>query len=475
VDVLAALGACLVAWGLYQLRVYLAVGAGYRAKVICSGLFVSRRPLDAVLLAQVSADSYWILRPFRIGVDRQARSVTASLLGWRPRTAYFRDGLGATLAFAAPRGPARRPSAPAPGARTPHRGIRPTAESSIAPARRPSESSSSHTPVASRPVHRLPPAPAVQRVVEDAFTEPDPRRLRRTYAVVVAHEGELVAEHYAPGFDASMPLPGWSMAKSVVNALIGILVGEGRLALDQRALLPEWPHTDPRAAISLEDLLRMRSGLRFSEAYANPWSDVLHMLYNCDDASGFAASRPLKASPGSVWSYASGTSNILSRIARIALGDDRYAAWPREALFGPLGMDSAVMEADAAGTFVGSSYMLATARDWARFGQLFADDGLVDGQALLPSGWVRFSTTPTPQSPGGRYGAHWWLKLNPEMGGDSAAARRLPADAFFAVGHEGQTLAVIPSRRLVAVRLGASIRVDAWNQATFVAALLDAL
>ncbi len=218
----------------------------------------------------------------------------------------------------------------------------------------------------------------------------------------------------------------------------------------------------------------MRSGLRFSEVYANPWSDVLHMLYRSGDMGGYAASLPLRHRAGSLWSYASGTSNILSLVARRTLGDAAYHAFPRTRLFDPLGMPSAVMEPDSSGTFVCSSYMMATARDWARYGQLWADGGRVDGEALLPESWVRFSTSPTQESDG-RYGAHWWLKLNPDIGGETGAASRIAPDAFFAVGHEGQTLSVIPSRKLVVVRLGASIHIDAWNQAEFIAGIQDIL
>jgi CubicO group peptidase (beta-lactamase class C family) len=264
------------------------------------------------------------------------------------------------------------------------------------------------------------------------------------------------------------------MAKSVLSALIGILVDDGRLALDRQELLPAWRAPDPRAAISLEDLLRMRSGLRFSETYANPWSDVLHMLYGVHDTAAYAASRPLASAPGAVWSYSSGTSNILSAIIRQVVGDDRYHAWPREVLFDPLGMASAVLEPDGAGTFILSSYMAASARDWARYGQLWLDGGRVNGRNVLPGEWITFSTAPTPQS-GGRYGAHWWLKLNPEIGGDSPRARTIAPDAFFAIGHEGQTLTIVPSKRLVAVRLGASIHIDAWDQAAFIAALQEAI
>src|SRR5262249_20481737 len=179
--------------------------------------------------------------------------------------------------------------------------------------------------------------------------------------------------------------------------------------------------------------------------------------------------------PGSTWSYSSGTSNILSRIVRNVVGDSEYQRWPRRTLFDPVGMTSAVMETDASGTFVCSSFMLATASDWARFGQLYLQDGMSNGLRILPQGWVAFCKSPTLQSPDGRYGAHWWLKLPPELGGETPAAAWVPADAFFALGHEGQTLTVIPSAQLVVVRLGLSIYVDAWNHAAFLAQIRNAL
>jgi CubicO group peptidase (beta-lactamase class C family) len=263
------------------------------------------------------------------------------------------------------------------------------------------------------------------------------------------------------------------MAKSVLNALVGILIDEGRLSVDSKELLPVWRSPDPRAAISLEDLLRMRSGLRFAEVYSNPWSDVLSMLFNAPDAAGYAASRPLSAPPGSVWSYASGTTNILSSIVRRTVGESAYPSWPHQALFDRIGMSSAVVEPDASGTFIFSSFMLATARDWARYGQLWVDGGHSANRTILSKDWIRFSTTPTVQSADGRFGAHWWLKLNPEIGGDDPVAPSIAGDAFFAIGHEGQTLTVIPSRRLVIVRLGAAIYIDAWNQAEFVASIQE--
>jgi len=414
------------AWWLFpRLRRVAAIGAAYKAKVLCSVVFGSGRAVDPDSLEEVSADSYRLMRLFRWRVDDRARSVTASLAGFPPRTAVFRGDAGVTAA------PSAWQTAPA--------------------------------------------SSALDRVVAAAFLEPDRRRLRRTRAMLVVQDGRIVAERYAPGFGEMTRFSGWSMTKSVLGGLVGVLVGEGRLSLRDVELMPAWRRPDPRASIALEDLLRMRSGLEFSEEYADLTSDVIEMLFNQDDAAAYAASRPLIAVPGTEWSYSSGTTNILSAIVRRRVGDADYPSWPRRALFAPLGMHSALMEPDASGTFVASSFMLATARDWARFGQLYLQDGVWDGRRILPEGWVSFSTTPTPQSPGGIYGAHWWLGLKPELGGGSAAAARLPRDTFFAVGHEAQVLTVIPSLRLVVVRLGLSIYLDAWNHAAFLSELLEAV
>jgi CubicO group peptidase (beta-lactamase class C family) len=435
-------------WAVGRLWRIAAVGSAYRSKVLCSIVFGTGRSVDPQRVDDVSADLYRLMRLFRSRVDAVTGTVSTSLFGLRPRTATYREGLGATLFL-------RRGSAVL----------------EVGPS---TASLKARTTYETRADRIIRPASSLQQVVDRAFTEPNPHRLRRTRAVIVLRAGEIVAEQYAPGFSASTRFPGWSMAKSVLNALVGILIGEERLSLQDKALMPGWHAPDARAAITIEDLLRMRSGLKFSEDYGDFSSDVIEMLFNQPDSAGYASRLPLIAPPGAAWSYASGTSNILSAIVRRIVGEDQYLDWPRRALFQPLGMTSAVLEPDAAGTFVCSSFMLATTRDWARFGQLFAEDGVWNGHRLLPEGWVAFSTTPTPQS-GGEFGAHWWLKLKPEIGGGTRDAARIPSDTFFAVGHEAQTLTVIPSRQLVIARLGLSIYIDAWNQAQFIAELLDAL
>lgn len=439
-DVLLAVAALTGLWALDCLRRIAAVGCAYKAKVLASALFVSRLDLDPDEAPEVSAEAYSIMRLFKAKVDRDAKRVTVSAFGLLSRSARWRPGLGAALE-ARPLPPAAERHEPAKPGELPVRGV-----------------------------------DALLPVVAAAFGEPDPKKLRRTRAIVVLRDGVIVAEGYAPGVSMTTPLNGWSMTKSVMSALVGTLVADGKLSLEDKSLLPQWRTPgDPRAGISVEDLLRMRSGLRFAEVYSDPLSDVTRMLFAEPDAGGFAASRPLESPPGAKWQYASGTSNILSLLARKAVGEADYQAWPRRVLFDPAGMSSAVMETDASGTFVASSFLYATARDWARFGKLFLDDGVAAGRRVLPPGWARFCATPTPQSDEGRYGAHWWLKLSKEMGGGTPAAARIPEDAFHALGHEGQCVTVIPSRGLVVVRLGLAIDVSAWDHAAFLAAVLDAL
>lgn len=420
-------------------------GGGYKAKVLASAVFVSGRRPEDVLAADVRLDDYRILRLFRASVDLARKRATVRFLGiFTPRTAVFRPGLGCALASGCPprlAGPKELPG----GSGEP--GPWDAAETT----------------------------PALERLVEAAFTEPDPRKLRRTRALLVVKDGRLLAEAYAPGFTAATPLCGWSMSKSVLALLVGAAAARGLLKASDRSLLPEWAGPgDPRGGVTLEDLLRMRSGLAFDETYADPLSDVTQSLFASPDAAAAAASKGLVCPPGTYWKYASGTSNIVSKVLRRALerGGLDYHRFPREALFGPLSMGTALFETDAAGTFVGSSFVYAAARDWARLGQLCLQDGVWEGRRLLPEGWVRFVSTPTPQSVGDCYGAHWWTRVAREMGGDSEAARRLPP-AYHAFGHEGQCLSVVPSRNLVVVRLGLSVKVDAWNHAEFLDSLLS--
>ncbi len=402
--------------------------AAYVARTLCSG----------VLMAGMEPERLWReelamargLVKARIRADR-GEVLAEALWGSVKARAVRHPGLGCSLR-AGGRDPVPLP--PPPRART---SDPPAADTPwpLAPAAAPAP-----PPTLDRP--------ALQAAIDAAFDEADPQRPLRTRAVVVVRDGWVVAERYAPGIAAATPLMGWSMAKSLTHALVGLAVADGLLATDRPVPVPEWSSPDdPRRAITLEQLLRMCSGLAFSEVYDDFSSDVVTMLLQAPDAGAFAAGKPLRASPGQVWAYASGSTNIITRGLRLAMADDRaYWRFPYERLFEPIGMHSAVLDTDASGSFIGSSLAHATARDWARFGQLYLQDGIWGDRRLLPPGWVRHGTTATPGSQGS-YGAHWGLN----QGGRHPD---LPRDAFHAEGFGGQLVLVVPSRNAVIVRLG---------------------
>ena len=271
--------------------------------------------------------------------------------------------------------------------------------------------------------------------------------------MLIIHQGRLVVERYAEGFGPDVTCPSWSMAKSITHALIGLIVGDGALDIFATADVPEWRGVgDQREAITLDQLLRMSSGLAFIEEYipGEP-SDVIEMLFGKgkDDVAAFAAGFPLAHRPGSHFHYSSGTTNIVSRCAARAIGafGADFEAFMRRRLFDPLGMASAKPRFDAAGTFIGSSFCFATPRDFAKFGLLYLRGGLWEGRRLLPQGWVDYARTPTFQQPGGDadgpYGAHWWLDL-------------AGPGTFSANGYDGQYIILCPDRDLIIVRHGAT-------------------
>ena len=281
-----------------------------------------------------------------------------------------------------------------------------------------------------------------------AFQAPPPASHGETLALLAIHRGRLVFERYAAGKSADDTFPSWSMAKSMTHAAVGILLGEGRVDLDAPAAFAAWRGDgDPRGAITLEHLLRMVDGLDFVEVYeATGRSDVIEMLFGAgkEDIAAYMAARTLAHPPGTYWNYSSGTSNVVAAIAGAAVGGGRdgMEAFLRSALFDPIGMRSAKPRFDPVGTFIGSSFVFATARDFARFGLLYLRDGVWEGKRVLPAGWVDHARTPTPAS-FGQYGAHWWLALD---------GTRI----FTANGFQGQYIVVDPERDLVLVRLGVS-------------------
>ena len=398
----------------------LRVGAAYSAKIVCSSVFVSGRTAEEVLADDVQAPGHPLLKLVGVAVDREGRSVTARLAGFiAPQVAIYRQGYGCTLAPEGRAGLAPVPDAP----------------------RRPSR----QDPAAlwpDGPVGMTTPAALATVLADPTLSGPGMR------ALVVIKNGRLIGETYGAGFTRETPLLGWSMTKTVTGAMLGALEGEGMLSVEEAGLLPGW--TDERRTIRFADLMAMESGLDFNEAYGDV-SDVTRMLFLEPDMAAFTASRPAIAPPGTVFNYSSGNSVLLSRLWMDRFSD-RPAAYraPRRLLFDPLGMESAVMEVDAAGTFVGSSYMYATAQDWARFGQLLADKGRSKGRQLVPEATVAAMMTPTAASKGVYSRNQTWITAPKDI----LDAVDLPKDLFTLQGHDGQVVAVIPSEGLVIVRLG---------------------
>ena len=305
------------------------------------------------------------------------------------------------------------------------------------------------------------PKEALAREVDDLFTA---EGIGETRAIIVMKDGKIAAERYGENYGRETRFIGWSMSKTVTGVLVGMLVGEGRLRLDEPAPIGHWRRSgDPRGEIALRHLMQMRSGLRHEEM-ADPVyeSAEVRMLFldGRDDMAGFAEAQPLDHAPGAHYQYSTPTTVILSDIiARVlAPGGDagaRHAAvdaFLKDRLAGPLGLKSLAAEYDAAGTMIGGSMIWANARDWARFGEFLRHKGAADGAQIVPRSWVAFMTAPSPRSPD--YGAQTWLNRASGNERDVLFAERGPEDLFSAVGHLGQYVMVSPSKRLTLVRLG---------------------
>lgn len=425
----------------------LLVGDSYSAKIVCSNRFIAHRDPGEVLSVDVQAPGHPLLKFVSAVVDDERKTVTTHIFGFFAEAkAAYRDGLGCTnlprgYDLSALSGLAQGPQPLA----KPSDIAWPAGDADIDPA----TGNAALGPLLSDP----------------ALIGPGAR------AIVVIRDGKLVGEHYGEGFSKDTPLLGWSMTKSVNAAIAGRLMAEGRLSFDDVNLLPEWSGDD-RKEIRLRDLMGMESGLRFNEDYGDV-SDVTRMLYLEPDMAGFAAGQPLEAKPGTVFRYSTGTSVLIARIWMNRIGDFGEAtAYPQKALFAPLGMTSAVLETDATGTLVGGSYLYASARDWARFGQFLLQDGVWDGQRLLTEDFMKAARSPSQASKGLYTGAQTWL-----AGPDDkpSAAYGLPEDTFWLQGHDGQSVAIIPSRKLVVVRMGLTPSKLGWVPQPLVKAIIDAL
>ena len=424
--------------------------AGYNAKKVCSEVFVAQRP------GQLVEDNDLLFGSLgKVEVDDSNKTAKASWLASNARTAIYRHGLGCTLlnrldakALNDKYAGLNKPTIPV---------ISLEAAMSV-----------NHQP------YQCPTLSPVQitrlkKVVRDYF-KPTTDCMPSSRAIAVFRKDRIVDEYYDTysGFTAKTRLLGWSMTKSILSALFGIAVRKGLLTEEDLNLMPQWREDgDPRGRITIKQLLQMKSGLVFAEYYL--LDDASNMLFRQSNMAAYAASQPLKNGGPKKWSYSSGTTNILSNILKQKLGGDQtaYYRFPYEELFGPLGMQSALLEPDESGTFVMSSYMYATARDWIRFGALYLNDGVWNDERLISSDWIKRSLTPGKDVQQGKYGYQWWLNRGQDEKGNRREWLAVPPDAYGARGHDGQLLAVIPSECLVVVRLGLTRQASCFKNAEF--------
>ena len=442
------------------------IASASTSQTLCTAAFVSGLDPDAAYRDEVrpAPGMSLIAWGLRYRVDPSAREVSTDIAGMAYRKAIYREDLGCAVDFGGEPGDAMGqvsgPASAKPGS------AGPASATSRAPARPAAAVPASTDPRSNDPFPTLAAPGIVQtgderlrRAIDDAFVEPDAGARRRTQAVVVVHRGRLLAERYAPDVGPDTPLPGHSISKSVTHALIGVLARQHRLDPDRPVPVPAWQAPDdPRAGITPNHLLAMASGLRWDERHGG-WDEATRHWFDEPDPAAYAVSVPAVARPNEQWGYSNLGYTVLSRLLRDAAGGraaDVLALAQRE-LFGPTGMRHAVMTFDSTGTPQGSNLFLASARDWARFGLLYLNDGLAGTRRILPPGWVAAARTPTLDA---GYGSGFWLNHTdaphplPGRWGMPGA----PADAYFARGYLGQFIVIVPSLDLVVVRLGISYR-----------------
>lgn len=425
-----------------------AIAAGYKALALCEGQFGGGRTPEQVAATELKGiypEYEALAAELPAASDRHDRSVSVPFAdGMPPRLAYWVPRFGCSLA---PIGGKRmlpplmhpNPSMPIPADPRPW----PMGDAGIAPK----------------------PSKALDGAVATAF---DPAVSKgRTTGVVILRDGKVVAERYADGFGPLVPNRTWSVAKSIAGTLVGIAVADGKLDPAKSAAIPEWRTPgDPRAAITLDQLLRMASGLG-SDTAGNR-TDAIY--FGGTSVTEQAVDWPLVAPPGSTFRYANNDTLLAVRALRSALADDNaYTGYPTERLLHPLGMYHTTTGVDWQLNFVLSSQVWSTARDLARLGELWRNDGMWQGKRILPEGWLKYMTTPSgpqPRGDGPGYGATLWL-FGPKQG--------LPEGTYAAQGNRGQYIFVVPSANLVVVRRGEDEAGNAFAPAPFVAEVLKAV
>lgn len=421
--ILTLLGILIIGIAVY-INSLLPIITGYTAKNLCSDVFVSGRDPENVKAIDLN---FSFIKLTKSSINYDEKSVTSHFL-WGKSKAIYRTGFGVTLLKDLPEEKVRNSRYPA--------GIDPGYSQDTV-----KWPLGDILPVRNTGIDTIKLGAITKKLITENAYNGD------AFAFMVVHKGIPVAEAYKPQFNKKTRFLSWSMAKSFINAFVGILVKQGKLDIMQPTGLDEWK-TDERSKITLNNLMQMQSGLKWNEDYGNR-SDVTLMLHCESDMSGYAIVKPKLYDPGTHWYYSSGTTNIVSKLIRRQFSNDSaYYVFANYQLFNKIGMPDAVFEVDPSGTRVGSSYLYATARDYARFGLLFENDGVFNGDRILPEGWVKYTTTAASAS-NGRYGSFFWLN-------HSKILPSAPEDMYACDGHDGQHIYILPTQELVVVVLGYS-------------------
>lgn len=423
--------------GIYYIHLLTPIITGYAAKNLASDVFVGNRTQESVEAIDLN---FSFIKFTKNTIDYEKKEVTSRFL-WAKSKAIYIEGFGCTLV----RGEDEVTIRNHPYVIVPLPAINPD---------------SVDWPAGDKLADSIPMGidmSKLNRVLNHAFK--DTIGNKGTFAVAISYKNQLIAERYHDGFSSKNRFLSWSMGKSFTHALVGIMVKKGLMNVQSPADIPEWKATK-KQSITIENLMHMNSGLKWNEDYGN-LSNVTVMLHEAANMAEFTYEKPLMARPDSLWLYSSGTTNIVSYLIRKKLANDaEYYAFPRKELFNPIGMRSAIFETDASGTFVGSSYIYATMRDYVRFGMLYLNKGNWLGNQILPVGWTDYASKPANGS-GGKYGSFFWLN-------QSGDYPNVPKDLFMCRGHDGQFIYIIPSLQLVVVRTGFSKKGD-FDYAKFLA------